>query len=304
MNTTPRMMFGGTKSPLPLFNNNYTEDEARRVLVSPAGQKVLREALDEMYDKIKADATKAVTKVWNDRLCQAEDYVGLLGLISNMKAIEMEIEARKDPSYEAEYKEKDADGNWHTVKYSPRGWKKTHLSLPEIVSAVTRWQSDAAEKMGGPTTPLKDHYEKFINQFGEPLEFDSYKLNTELDLKEYDFVDDDSPFGYMTAWEIYEEGLRIGDHGSCMLATIVDALVLIEHPTMKKLLGWFMQKRNERLRQFQTKEEIDKAVDYLRSKKVEIPTEWQKDFEKMLKFNELRIVREEDADEQTKDDDR
>lgn len=287
-----------TPSPLPPFLMDVSESEVRRILGTPTGKRVLTEALTEMEVKIKDDAVKAVTEVWNDRLSQAEDYVGVLGLISNIKAVEMEIEARKDPNYVASYKKKKADGTFETVEYKPKGWQKTHLSMEEIVNAIVNRQADATENMGGIGAKLKPHYDSFVEAYGEQLVTESYNINVELDLEQYDFVDNDYPFNYMTGWQIYEEGLRIGDNATRFMATIVDAMVLMEHPTMKKLVDWFMRERNRKLHAITRWSQIEDMVAHLRERNLHIPEEWKRDLKLMMKYRELThgvYAREEDA---------
>jgi len=275
-------------APSPSVNMNISEAEVRQILaMTPAGQKVLQESLKDMYDKIHDDAMNAAAKTWNDRLDQAEDYVGVLGLISHVRALELEATARKDPDYEAEYQRKKDDGTWETVRYKPAGWRKTHFSIPEIVGVIAGRQSDACDEMGGASTKLKGHYDAFLEKYGVPIVCDSYDINQELDLEQFN-LDRENPFEGMTGWQVYEEGVKIGNQSACLLSTVTDCLVLEEHSTMRKLIDWFTRKKNEKLKSFKDPSEIESAVDHARKKGLTIPVGWQKSLDTFIKYEAMK----------------
>lgn len=266
---------------------NISDADAAEIMLHPKVQKAMAEAVGMMQEKIKKDLCKETAAMMNDRLEKEEEFMSVANILSIVKALEAEEDARKAPRYRFRYQKKDADGNFTDTELEPKAWRKNHFSIPEIVQIILTRQGDALKSIG---KDVRKAYEDFENRYNEPMEFDSYRLNKELDLVDYDFVEDDSPFKYMTGWEIAEEMFQITNNADRYLITSTLLAELLSLPQFKgksNVVKMIKDRALKRQASLQTWADIENQDRFLRSKGVALDIAWKNDLKKFLKYQAL-----------------
>lgn len=221
---------------------HLTKDDVEEIIaLTSVGREAFKKSMEDMEAKMKEDVREQCIKQYAEKLYTAEDYIAAQGILGAANSIEETFrKAAIDPER--------------------KGFKKNRLTLKEVQQGmIDNWPYGLGQVT---KETLKSEWIRVQETYDVEFGFKSYNLNSEFNLDEYDFVEDDTPFEYLTAWQIYEEGLRIGDHSTRILSSI--SLYMAMKETMMPILDTVIEAcfpdMSDRLKQ-RAKKAFNKATD-------------------------------------------